>query len=169
MGKVKAWLTTMVRLRRGYIEKIFSIYSSILHGLLVGVVVWPYLTQRNQLKNVTSMHKSGCQICASLFEIISYYNNKVWKEPMKWNHPSFNFKVSFYTSITIWLLMSKVVKGHVKIKKSNKMWCKVQDKMQGDVPRNYLDTLVTLIILFSEMLKLSKIISSKSKKYCEGK
>jgi hypothetical protein len=41
--------------------------------------------------------------------------------------------------------------------------------MQGDVPRNYLDTLVTLIILFSEMLKLSKIISSKSKKYCEGK
>jgi hypothetical protein len=27
----------------------------------------------------------------------------------------------------------------------------------------------TLIILFSKMLKFSKIISSKSKKYCEGK
>jgi hypothetical protein len=26
----------------------------------------------------------------------------------------------------------------------------------------------TLIILFSEMLRISKIISSKSKKYCEG-
>jgi len=40
----------------------------------------------------------------------------------------------------------------------------VQDKMQGNVPRNYLGTLTnsTLIILFSEMLKFSKIISSKS-------
>jgi hypothetical protein len=27
----------------------------------------------------------------------------------------------------------------------------------------------TLILIFSEMLKFSKIISSKSKKYCEGK
>jgi hypothetical protein len=109
--------------------------------------------------------KSGCQTFASLFEIINYYNNKIRKELMKGSHPSFNFKVSFYTSIAIWLLMSKVVKSHVKIKKSNKMWCKVQDKMQGDVPRNYLGTLAnsTLIILFSEMLKFSKIISSKSK------
>jgi hypothetical protein len=35
----------------------------------------------------------------------------------------------------------------------------------------YLGTLAnsTLIILFSKMLRISKIISSKSKKYCEGK
>jgi len=36
---------------------------------------------------------------------------------------------------------------------------------------SYLSTLasLTLIILFSEMLKFSEIISSKSKKYCERK
>jgi hypothetical protein len=35
----------------------------------------------------------------------------------------------------------------------------------------YLSTIAdsTLIILFSEMLKISKMISSKAKKYCEGK
>jgi hypothetical protein len=70
MWKVKAWLTTMVRLRCGYTEKIFSIYSSILHGLLVGVVVWPYLTQQDQLKNVTSMQKVGVPLLLSLKSLV---------------------------------------------------------------------------------------------------
>jgi len=48
-----------------------------------------------------------------------------------------------------------------------KMW----DQKKKATVFSALSTLAnwTLIILFSEMLKFSKIIASKIKKYCEGK
>jgi hypothetical protein len=96
----------------------------------------------------------------SLVIIISKFERNQWKEIIL--HLISRFFLHINCNLIAYV---KSCKKSCENKKSNKMWCKVQDKMQGDIPRNYLGTLANsiLITLFSEMLKCWNFISSKSK------
>ncbi len=67
---------------------------------------------------------------------ISLWNHRlllstlIWKGLMRKYHPSFNFDTLSTHQSLILLLMSKVVKSHVKVDKQIKM----QSKVKGDIP-----------------------------------